>query len=58
VPYIAGMSEYDENCGRLIVIDPTNINQPLQFAGQQDYIAIPGKTLKATFGYGMGGSPI
>ncbi len=52
------MSEYDENCGRLIVIDPTNINQPLQFAGQQDYIAIPGKTLKATFGYGMGGSPI
>ena len=37
------MSEYDENCGRNIVVDPTNIAMPLSFAGQQDYIAIPGE---------------
>ncbi len=40
--YVAGMSEYDENCGRNIVVDPTNIANPLQYAGQQDYVAIPG----------------
>jgi hypothetical protein len=30
------MSEYDENCGRNIVLDPANIANPLQFAGQQE----------------------
>ena len=40
--YVGAMSEYDENCGKNIIVDPTNIATPLQFAGQQDYIAIPG----------------
>jgi hypothetical protein len=44
------MSEYDENCGRSIVVDPTNIVNPLQYAGQQDYIAIPGIITEEHYG--------
>jgi hypothetical protein len=39
---IKGMSEYDENCGRAVVVDPTNVVMPIQNLGQQDYIVIPG----------------
>jgi hypothetical protein len=48
--YVGAMSEYDENCGRSIVVDPTNIVNPLQYAGQQDYIAIPGIITEEQYG--------
>jgi len=47
--YVGGVSEYDELCGINIVNDPLNIANPIIYAGQQDFVAIPGKSLQKTY---------